>query len=646
MSLTSSLSSEGAEKPMRPATASMARPVALMILWLAFALLPELVLGSAKPFERGATGALVYALTALGSLFTWWWVAAGVASLRARSPKLGWAAVALVGPLGTLLTVGPIHYRWFFGTDVRPIAIAYFLENPRYAASLVEHSLSPSVRFALVGGALFGIVTSALVTARPFSPKTQPPRFTAWLAIAPLALVSIPFTGCEGYPCIAELRGERAIVRGIARRGWSEPLHALPIPHRVALAAATPTRAPDIVVIVGESLGAEQVAPWNGKELPSDGLLAKLRAHGGETVWFSDAVSVAPVTAISVPSILSGLAPDASAEDYEKAPLLWHEARVRGYRTAFFSAQDFHVDFFEGFYLSDGGPDESKNAVDHADLPRVNDRGIADARTVDDAIAFAEHAPRDRPILLVVQMNATHWPCWSPDLEGAVAIPERCAHAVGYVDRELSRLTDALTRTRDIDDVVVVGTSDHGESFDGSRPARSVNYYQGVLRVPLFVHLPKKICVGAPELCANLSKNQKKRAANLDVFPTILGIWQSPTREDSPASRPAIAGDSLIEPLPDDRTILAIAESAIWDPVADGLGVFDGRWKWVIDEFHGVRLFDLATDPGETKNLADVAPPEVVARLRLELARHPRAAEVCRHVAPSVLEGTWAPKSW
>lgn len=590
-------------------------------------------------------GALVYTLTAIASFITWWVATSALASLRARSPKLGAAIVGVIGPIGTLLTVGSIHYRRFFDTDIRPIAVAYFMENPRYAASLVAHALTPTLCLALGGCALFGIVSLALVTAQPFAEEARPPRWAVTLVLAPVALVSIPAVGFGKYPCIAEVRGERALLLGLSARGLSEPLHALPVPHRRAVPRAAPLRSPDVVWLVGESRSADRTAPWDGREPAANGLMARLAREPDATVWFPDAASIAPVTAVSVPSMLSGLAPDASIDDFREAPLVWHEARARGYRTAFFSSQDFHVDFFEGFYLSDGGPDESKNANDHPDRPRVDDRGIADEVTVDDALSFAERAPRDRPILLVVQTNATHWPCWAPDLDPARApsIAERCALAERYVDRELGRLLEGLARSRGLDDTIVLGTSDHGENFDRERPARAIDYYQGVLRVPLFVRVPKSFCAAASDACAALRDNRRLRATNLDLLPTLLDVWGSwPPRD----ARPTLAGESLLRPLPADRVTLAMAESAIWTSLADGLAIFDGHDKWIIDELHGVRLFDLERDPGETRDLAAEASTDAVARLRAELSRHPRAREVCRRVSPGIIEGPWAPTSW
>lgn len=627
---------------------SRRRLATLGVVWFAFAFAPELALSSSpKPLGHGAVGALVYALTAVASLLTWWLLVAGIAALRARSRALGWVAVGIVGPVGTFLTVASVHYRWFFGTDVRPIAIAYLIEYPEYALTLVSHSLTWGARAALFGGAAFGIVVLGALTTKPLVGRARPPRWALALALAPIALVSVPRAGCSKLPCIAEVRGVRALVQGVAARGFSEPVHALPVPRRVAPQAGPTPRSFDVVVVVNESLSADDLAPWSGAEPAPNGAMAKLAAHGDHAVWFPDAVAVAPLTAVSVPSTLSGLAPDAPADDYARAPLVWHEAKARGYRTAFFSAQDFQIDFFEGFYLADGGPDEVKSAPDHPGERRVNDRGIDDARAIDDAIAFLERAPRDRPVLMVVQMNATHWPCWTPAVDGdaKLTIPERCARAVRYVDEEVGRLTDALDRTRGLENTLLVGTSDHGQSLDPSKPARPVSYHRDVLRVPLFVHVPASWCGASSGGCAALRDNRRQRASNLDVLPTVLDAWSGwPLRGSE--ERPALAGASLLRPLPRGRVMIALSDSAVSNALADGFAVFDGKWKWLIDEFHGVRLFDLEADPEERVNVAASAPPEAVEGLRGALRTHPRALAVCKRVAPSVVEGPYRHVSW
>ncbi len=607
----------------------MASSARLAAVWVLFALAPELIVRPGLLWSSGWGGALTFTTSAVASLCVWWLLVTGIAALRASSPLAGAAATVLVAPLGVLLTVGAIHYRWFFGADVRPVAIAYFLQNPRYSLSLIAPSLEVRVVVALLGGAAVAIATLRWLTRTPAPNRGRAARYVAPLALAGLSWVSVPALGRTRDPCLAEVRGLRALALGVGARASSARLRALPVPRREPVPPAVPPRAPDVVLVLHESLPAARVAPWNGARAREGGWMRALEARGGVTEWFADAVSLAPVTAVSVPSTLSGLPPDAPIDDYERAPLVWHDAAARGYTTGLFSAQDLSVDFFQGFYLADGGPTECRHAGGSG-APRVNDRGVDDATTVDQALDFARRAPAARPLLLIVQLNATHWPCWAPRLADGAAIPERCVVATRYVDEQVGRLLDGVMARRAPREAVVVGTSDHGESFGAGHPARAVSYYQDVLRVPLWVHLPAGLVAASPGLAAALSSNRARRVANYDLAPTLLDLWGA---WPLTSSRPMLAGRSLLRPV-EDRVIVATADTAIWAPLTEGFAALDGSRKWLVDELGGARLYDLSRDPDETHDLAPAAPLEARARLVAALRGHATARATSARLAP------------
>lgn len=602
----------------------------VVAVWAVCALAPELALRPTLPLSSGWRGALTFASSAAASLSVWWLLVTGIARLRAAAPVAGHAATLLVAPLGVLMTVGSIHYRWFFGADVRPVAVAYFLQNPRYSLSLIAPSLDARVALALLGGGVGAVAALSWLTRRPAPRAGRSALLAASTAAVALPWVSTPALGRTREPCLAEIRGLRALALGVAARATSARLRALPVPRRGALPPASAARAPDVVLVLHESLGAAQIAPWSGRASSAGGWMRALDARGGVTEWFADAVALAPVTAVSVPSTLSGLAPDAPVTDYERAPLVWHEAARRGYTTGLFSAQDLTVDFVHGFYFADGGPTEWRHAGGSG-APRVNDRGVDDAVAIDQALDLAARAPAASPLLLVVQLNATHWPCWAPRLPDGAPIPARCAAAARYVDEQVARLLDGVAARRAPREAVVLGTSDHGESFVDGHPARAVSYYQDVLRVPLWVHLPAGLLAASPELGEALSGNRARRVANLDLAPTLLDLWGDWPLQ--PSSRPALVGQSLLRPL-EDRVLVATADTAIWAPLSEGFAALDGPRKWLVDELGGARLYDLASDPGETRDLARAASAADRARLDAALRGHATARATWRRLAP------------
>lgn len=176
---------------------------------------------------------------------------------------------------------------------------------------------------------------------------------------------------------------------------------------------------------------------------------------------------------------------------------------------------------------------------------------------------------------------------------------------VSYLDRELGRLLDDLAQRDFLDRALVVIEADHGEEFREHGKLLHSQPYRESLAVPLLLRLPGGrsggTVVGAP-------------VEILDVFPTILeaaGIDEVPPRQ----------GRSLLAALEGRpgaaRSILAQDKSR---PARFSLR--QGDEALVADLERGeVELYDLADDPGESKDIAALR-RERVARLLALLRRH------------------------
>jgi membrane-anchored protein YejM (alkaline phosphatase superfamily) len=220
---------------------------------------------------------------------------------------------------------------------------------------------------------------------------------------------------------------------------------------------------PNIVIVVQESLGAWQWSPWNGKPGSSPKVEQLLVDDADLARWFPDATTAAGATAVSLPTILTGLNPDSPGEDFTRAPLLWQEARALGYATALYSAEDYDWMNFRAFFLGTEGPDVAKVASDFG--ARVNDNGVDDMVTAGEAESFMDRVPLGQPFLVIVQLNATHRPCWAPGMSAeAVARDQqqaRCAQAAQYVDAATVHMVEHLRRAGRLEQTLVVGGADH-----------------------------------------------------------------------------------------------------------------------------------------------------------------------------------------
>jgi len=436
----------------------------------------------------------------------------------------------------------------------------------------------------------------------------------------------------------ADLEGLRSTLGGVGL--WLTCKPHLGRPDRARPGTSLARSRPNIVILLQESLGAHQWAPWNPASTSSPHVSRFLAENADLAVWFPRATTAAGATAVSLPTILTGLPPDAPRSDFMRAPLLWQEARGLGYRTALFSAEDFDWAYFRTYFLGDEGPDVAKVATDFDGAPRVNDSGVDDRLPARAATDFIDAGEQDgRPFLVVVQFNATHRPCWAPGLPpDGEARPIRCAAAAAHVDAASAHILDHLQKVGHLEDTLVFGTADHGETFRKDRPPRLESYFDDVTIVPFYLRLPASLAFLRPGTLAQVRANRTARISNLDIYPTILDVWDRwPLVE---GSRPRLAGGrSLLRPIEPDRSLVVVNTGEIHDFnwSHEGFALYHGRWKWLCDEYDGVRLFDLEEDPGETIN---VDPTTHVAELTLfqsEVRRRPDLTRILGNIAPDLL---------
>lgn len=177
------------------------------------------------------------------------------------------------------------------------------------------------------------------------------------------------------------------------------------------------------------------------------------------------------------------------------------------------------------------------------------------------------------------------------------------------VDDRIGQVLDALRRSGRFDETLIVVASDHGEEFfEHGGTAHGWTLYEEQLRVPLLIKPPG----------SQSTRRVEAPVGTIDVAPTVLEIASVPY---NPAD---FQGRSLtcwwaeepceIPPKPHFATGL-IGERQQRAVLFDGLKLIDDPvWK-------RAELFDLALDPGETRNLA-AERPEDVARGRQLLDQH------------------------
>jgi arylsulfatase A-like enzyme len=187
--------------------------------------------------------------------------------------------------------------------------------------------------------------------------------------------------------------------------------------------------------------------------------------------------------------------------------------------------------------------------------------------------------------------------------------------SIEMIDDQVGRVLDALERTGQRENTLVIFTSDHGEMLgDHGLFAKGCRFYEGAVHVPLLFSWPARFRPGL---------RSSALVELTDIVPTLLDAVGIPPPD-------SVQGQSLL------RILTGEADPSLHRPFVrseyhDALLVnapkpthanmfFDGRWKLVT--YHGVggELYDSADDPHEFRNRwQDPACREVKAGLTARL---------------------------
>jgi choline-sulfatase len=182
--------------------------------------------------------------------------------------------------------------------------------------------------------------------------------------------------------------------------------------------------------------------------------------------------------------------------------------------------------------------------------------------------------------------------------------------AVSYVDDKIGRLVEVLRQTGQLDNTVVIVTSDHGDMLGERGLWYKMSLYEGAVRVPLVVSAPTRF---APRRVAT-------PVSTMDLLPTLVGLGcdrdETPVVGDLDGSSllPLCAGED------DDRDLL-VAEYLAEGAIAPIVMLRRGAIKLVHCPADPDQLYDLDRDPLERVNLVDdPVYADVLAELRAVVA--------------------------
>jgi arylsulfatase A len=292
-----------------------------------------------------------------------------------------------------------------------------------------------------------------------------------------------------------------------------------------------------------------------------------------------------------------------------------------GYRTAHFGK----------WHLLGGGPEAHGYEVSDGDTGNQDAEPFVDPNPVDifgmveRAAAFARESKAEgRPFFAQLSFHALHRP-ENASAASRAAVAERMGKAndksVGRaaltqdLDAGIARLIAALEQEGLLDSTFVVYMSDNGAKDEARVLAGGKgDLYEAGIRVPMIVRGP-----GVPA-----GEVLRAPVCGFDLYPTFLE-WAGFEGE----LPPELEGDSLAALLAGEAGEVARARPflAFHFPHYQGKGgpqsaLVQGDWKLLhLYEGDRVELYDLASDPGERRDLA-AEEPELAARLDALLVEH------------------------
>jgi arylsulfatase A-like enzyme len=258
----------------------------------------------------------------------------------------------------------------------------------------------------------------------------------------------------------------------------------------------------------------------------------------------------------------------------------------------------------------------------------LQEEGYSTHLVAREACRTIENNDQKKPLFLYVPFNGVHVPFQVPE-QYTKAYPnlegnrKKLAGMLAAVDEAIAQIVASLKKTGMLENTLIVFSSDNGgPRTSKNTPLRDfkATIYEGGTRAAAFAHWPGHVPAG---------KTIEGAMHIIDWYPTLV----------------TLAGGSLKQALPiDGKDVWPMITKAGKTPHKAILSVSTigpsqaairmGDWKLIVADaeesggdakkkqpknYEPVSLFNLAEDPGESKNLASTY-PDKVAQLRKELS--------------------------
>lgn len=245
---------------------------------------------------------------------------------------------------------------------------------------------------------------------------------------------------------------------------------------------------------------------------------------------------------------------------------------------------------------------------------RVQRQGYCTDVFFSEAMRFIE-AHRTRPFFVYLTPNAPHTPLQVDESYVAPfrgkGVDETTAKVYGMVknvDENAGRLLAHLDKLGLAENTLLIYMTDNGPQqtrYNAGMRGLKGTVYEGGIRVPCFVRWPAVVKAGG---------QVDRLAAHIDIFPTVLdicGVARPKGVKIDGTSLYSLMKDPSSAPKWPDRTVYFQWHRGDRGELFRACAARSQRYKLV----DGKALYDLQSDPAESKDIAS-ANPELVAKMR------------------------------
>ncbi len=359
---------------------------------------------------------------------------------------------------------------------------------------------------------------------------------------------------------------------------------------------------PDVILVTLDTVRADHTSAY-GYEHDTTPRLAELAGRG---VLFERAYATASDTQRALAPLAVGRRLNRAARDKREWPTLLPEndtvaerMKRAGYVTAAVSSFTW-ISQERGF---DQGFDRFEAVFGEAHPEREVTGPLAIRRAL---AILSDLAQRAQPIFLWVHLFDAHERYLEhPGIRFGRGRTGAYDGEIAFVDRQLGELLDAVAKGPRADRTAFVVHGSQGEGLgEHDSVGHGAELYEEVLRVPMVIALPRG------------SRGRYARpVSTADIAPTVLSLGGAQADGIEGESLAAIAGGEL-----------GAAHGPVFARGARRAAVIEWPLKLLVVERKRrdrLLLFDLAADPGETRDLSDARPDDLARMLEKRAAFEP-----------------------